>query len=115
MVDFDPTSAWGGGDEVTAAMEAVPTRKRKRKAAARADDTGDGAMATGLSGDAVDAPVGAHGAATKKRRRPVGRETTRNAQKHSQRMAQFRATRGNAPTSDPGPVEGRPAADWAEW
>ena len=42
-----PTSVWGDGDEVTAAiLEAVPTRKRKHMAAARADDTGDGATAT---------------------------------------------------------------------
>ena len=35
---------WGDGDEVTAAiLEAVPTRKRKHMAAARADDTDDGA------------------------------------------------------------------------
>ena len=42
-----PTSVWGDGDEVTAAiLEAVPTRKRKHMAAARADDTDDGATAT---------------------------------------------------------------------
>ena len=41
------TSAWGGGDEVTAAiLEAAPTRKRKHMAAARAGDTDDGAMAS---------------------------------------------------------------------
>ena len=116
VVDFDPTSAWGGGDdEATAAIEAAPTRKRKHMAAVRADDTDDGATATGLSGDAVGAPVDAHGSATKKRRRQGSRETTRDSQKHSQRMAKFGATRGNTPRSDPGPVEGRPAEDWAGW
>ena len=52
VVDFDPSSAWGGGYEVTAAIEAVPARKRNRRTAARADDTGDGAIVIGLSGDA---------------------------------------------------------------
>ena len=45
-----PTSVWGVGDEVAAAMlGAVPTRKRKHMAAARADDTDDGATATAVS------------------------------------------------------------------
>ena len=36
------TSVWGDGNEVTAAIiEAVPTRKRKYTAAARADNTDD--------------------------------------------------------------------------
>ena len=43
VADFDPTLAWGGGDEATAAIEAVPTRKRKHMAAAgRADDMDGG-------------------------------------------------------------------------
>ena len=42
-----PTSVWDDGDEVTAAiLEAMPTRKRKHRAAARADGTGDGATAS---------------------------------------------------------------------
>jgi len=66
--DFDPTSVWGDGDADTAAIEAVPTRRRMHMAAARADDADDGAKATGLSGDTVGAPVDADGSATKKRR-----------------------------------------------
>ena len=42
-----PTSVWGDGDEVTATMwGAASARKRKHTAAARADDTDDGATAT---------------------------------------------------------------------
>ena len=117
MVDFDPHSAWDDGDEVTATIleKTVPTRKRKHTAAAQADDTDDGATATGMGGDAAGAPVDAHGSATKKRRRQGSRATARDAQKHSQRMAKFGASRGNTPRSGPGSVEGRPAEDWAEW
>ena len=63
----------------------------------------------------VDASADAHSSAMKKRRRQGNRETARAAQKHCQRMAKFGAARGNIPTSDPGPVEGRPAEDSAEW
>ena len=116
IADFDPTSAWGDGDEATAAIAAVPTtRKRKRMAAARAGDTDGGATATGRGGDAVVASVDVHGSATKKRRRKQSRPITRDVQRHSQRKTELETARGNTPRSGPGPVEGRPAEDWAEW
>ena len=57
VVGFNPTSVWDDGDAVTAAIEALPTRRRAHMAAARADDTDDGATATGRSGGAVGAPA----------------------------------------------------------
>ena len=36
-------------------------------------------------------------------------------QRHNQRMAQFGTARGDTPGSDPGPIHGHPAEDWAEW
>ena len=115
VVDFDPTSAWGGGDEFTATIADVPTRKRKRLEAARADDTDDGAKATGLSSDAIGTLVGAHGSATKKRRRKQSRTTVRDGQRYGQRMARLGTARGDPPGSDPTPVGGHPTEDWAEW
>ena len=116
VVDFDPHSAWDDGDDVSATiLGAVPTRKRKHIAAAQADDTDDGATATGMGGDAAGAPVDAHGSATKKRRRQGSRATARAAQKHGRRMAAFGAPRGHTSGPDLGSVEGRPAEDWAEW
>ena len=45
-----PTSVWSDGDEVTAAiLEAVPTRRRRHMAAARADNAHDSATATTVS------------------------------------------------------------------
>ena len=41
--------------------------------------------------------------------------TTRATRRHCQRMAGFETARGNTPGSDPGPVEGHPAEDGAEW
>ena len=61
------------------------------------------------------ASADAHGSATKKRRRQRSRDMTRTAQRHCQRMAALGADRGNTPRSDPGPIEGRPAEDSAEW
>ena len=84
-------------------------------AAARADDMDDGAAATGLSGDAVGAPVDAHGLAMKKRRRKHSRPVTRDVQRHCQRRTELETARGSASGSDPAPVEGHLATDWAEW
>ena len=84
-------------------------------AAARASDTDDDTIATGRSGDAAGALVDAHSSATKKRRRKQSRPTTRDGQRHCQRMAQLGVARGDPPGSDSGPIDGHPAEDWAEW
>ena len=98
-VSSSPDMAGGSADGVTAT-------------AASATGTG---MDVDTDATPPTASADAHGSATKKRRRQGSRETTRAAQKHCKRMARFGAARGNTPTSDPGPVEGRPAKDSAEW
>ena len=87
-----------------------------------ADGASAAAATTTDSGVDVDtdatppaASADAHGSATKKRRRQRSRDMTRIAQRHCQRMATLGADRGNTPRSDPGPIEGRPAEDSAEW
>ena len=59
------------------------------------------------------ASAGAHGSATKKRRRKLSQTATatRHVRRHCQRMAQFGTAQGNTPGSDPGPVEGHPVED----
>ena len=59
------------------------------------------------------ASAGAHGSATKKRRRKISQTATasRHVRRHCQRMAQFGTSRGNTPGSGPGPVEGHPMED----
>ena len=83
-----PTSVWGDGDEVTAAIpEAVPTRKRKHTAAARADDTDDGATATAVSA------AGASPRPTKGRKR-----TSSRGPAHAARRAAFLAAQEHGTT-----------------
>ena len=100
------------GDEVTYGDGAPgsPSRqegprgpKKRDRAAAEPGRVGgvpDGGLGAGAS-------AGAHGSATKKRRRKHSQATTRDVRRHGQRMAEFGASRGNAPGSDPGPTEGR--------
>ena len=88
--DFDPTSVWGDGDEVTAAIsEAVQTpRKRQHMVAARADDdTDDGATATAASA------VGASPRPTKGRKR-----TSSRGPAHAARRAAFLAAQEHGTT-----------------
>jgi len=125
VVDFDPHSAWDDGVEVTAAATAgVPTRKRKHMAATQADDAGGSATATadldpnsawGDDDVVTTANDSGHGLAMKKRRRKHSRPVARDVQRHCQRKAALGTARGGALRSDPDPVEGRPAEDWAEW
>ena len=77
-------------------------------------------MATDITVDGPDVTIGdgasadAHGSATKKRRRKYN-HVTQASKKHCRRMSAFATARGSAPGSNPGPFEGHPAEDWAEW
>ena len=49
------------------------------------------------------------------KRRKKHNRATQDSRKHHQRVAVFAATQGGTSESDPGPIEGRPAGDRAEW
>ena len=77
-------------------------KKRDRFAA------GPGMVAGGVPADrglCAGFSAGAHGSATKKRRRKFSQATTRDVRRHGKRMAEFGTARGNTPGSDPGPAE----------
>ena len=65
----------------------------------------DRALGAGVSADA-------HGSATSKRRHKYN-HVAQLSKKHCRRMPAFATARGSVPGSDPGPVEGHPAEDYA--
>ena len=71
-------------------------------------------MPDGGSGDGATDDVHSAVGTTKKRRRKYN-HVTQNSQKDCRRMAAFETARGSVPGSDPGPIEGYPVEDWAEW
>ena len=103
---------YGDGAPGAPSWQEGPRGPKKRDRAA-ADD---GMVDSGIPdrGLGAGASTEAHGSAAKKRRRKQSRPTARAGQRHSQRMAQFGTTRDDAPGSDPGPINGHPAEDWAE-
>jgi len=137
----DEVTAALDGDDATAALRkrkgrgkannaAQHERKSQRRAASLLATQGNDDFADEvLSDDVVDfdphpawddgeevtaaPPDGAHGSATKKRRRKLSqtKTTTRHVRRHCQRMAEFGTARGGTPGSDPGPVAGHPAED----
>ena len=102
VAGFDPTSAWGGGDDATAVIHDF-------------DSTsvwGDGDAVTAAAPGIASADI--PGSVTKKRRQQHNR-ATQDSRKHRRRVEDFAAARGGTPGSGPGPIEGHQAGDRAEW
>ena len=103
-------------DDMATAASAVGTLATPPPSDVNVHATGGGTDAGDAAPPSPEVTVDTSGAsATKKRRRKQSRPTARDGQRHCQRMAQLGAVRGDPPRSDPGPIDGHPAEDWAGW
>ena len=110
---FASASIWGGGDEDTAAMPVWVNAEVSATATTDAGVVADGGASSGTDraaaagagmaaggvpgrGLGVGTSADAHSLATKKRRRKFSQATTRDVQRHCQRMTELGTARGNS-------------------